>query len=126
MWSNSPGFPITKAQNNTYNIQSAAFAHALGLSIGLKGNTSEVPTLWPYFDWTLNEQCWEFSECVSIATNFLANGKAAFNIEYNVDPECAVANAWHMNSARRDLDLLGPTNSKYRYTPCIPDTQDSW
>jgi hypothetical protein len=126
VWSNSPGFPITKAQNNAYNIQIAALAHALGLSIGLKGNTSEVPTLWPYFDWTLNEQCWEFSECDSIATSFLANGKAAFNIEYNVDPDCAVANAWHMNSARRDLDLLGPTNSKYRYTPCIPDTQDSW
>ncbi|MEI7769441.1 MAG: endo alpha-1,4 polygalactosaminidase, partial [Chloroflexales bacterium] len=126
VWSNNPGFPITKAQNNAYNIQIAALAHDLGLSIGLKGNTSEAPTLWPYFDWTLNEQCWEYSECDLIATSFPANGKAAFNIEYNVDPDCATANAWHMNSARRDLNLVGPTDPQYRDTPCIPDTQDSW
>ena len=126
VWSNSPGFPITEAQNNVYNIQIAALAHSLGLSVGLKGNTSEAPALWPYFDWTLNEQCWEFSECDSISTSFLANGKAAFNIEYNVDPDCATANVWHLNSVRRDLNLVGPTNSQYRYTPCILDTQNTW
>jgi hypothetical protein len=126
VWSNNSGFPITKAQNNAYNIQIAAMAHELGLSVGLKGNTTEAPELWSYFDWTLNEQCWQYRECDNLSTSFLAHGKAVFNIEYDVNPDCATARAWHMNSARRDLNLVGPTNSGYRYAPCTPDTQDTW
>jgi len=126
VWSNDSGFPITKAQNNTYNQLIAAAAHSVGLSVGLKGNTTEAGELWPYFDWSLNEQCWEFQECNNLKSSFLDHGKAVFNIEYNVNPDCATANAWKMNSARRDLNLVGPTNANYRYAPCIPDTQDSW
>lgn len=126
VWSNDSGFPITKDENNSYNQQIAAMAHALGLSVGLKGNASEAPELWQYFDWSLNEQCWEFDECSQLATSFIANGKAVLNIEYNVDPSCAAANTMHMNSARRDLDLVGPTNSAYSYAPCVPDSQEHW
>lgn len=126
VWSNDSGFPITKQQNNAYNQQIAAMAHELGLSVGLKGNTSEAPDLWPYFDWTLNEQCWEYAECDKIRDSFIAHGKAALNIEYNVNPDCTTANAWHLNSARRDLNLVGPTNAAYRYQPCVPNNRDSW
>jgi len=126
VWSNDSGFPITRAQNNAYSIQIAAIAHSLGLSVGLKGNTTEAPDLWSYFDWMLNEQCWEFDECDLLRDSFLNNGKAVLNIEYNVDPNCAAANVWPMNSARRDLDLVGPTNPDYLYAPCVPDSQDFW
>ena len=126
VWSNDSGFPITKAQNNTYNRLIAELAHSFGLSVGLKGNTTEAPDLWPYFDWTLNEQCWEYDECDFLRDSFIAHGKAVLNIEYDVNPNCATANAWHMNSARRDLNLVGPTHSAYRYTPCIPDSQLFW
>lgn len=126
VWSNDSGFPITRAENNAYNRQIAAIAHSLGLSVGLKGNTTEAPDLWPYFDWTLNEQCWEFDECDLLRGSFINHGKAVLNIEYNVNPDCATANAWHMNSARRDLNLVGPTNPHYRYAPCVPDGQVFW
>jgi hypothetical protein len=126
VWSNDSGFPITKDQNNAYNQQIAALAHGLGLSVGLKGNTTEAGELWSYFDWGLNEQCWEFDECENLKTSFLDHGKAVFNIEYNLDPNCSSANAWHMNSARRDLNLTGPTNAAYHYVPCIPDSQAFW
>jgi hypothetical protein len=126
VWSNEPGFPITREENNLYNQKIAEAAHSLGLSVGLKGNTSEAPDLWPYFDWSLNEQCWEFDECELLKTSFLDHGKAVFNIEYNTNPDCKRANSWQMNSARRDLNLVGPTNSRYRYSPCIPDTKNSW
>jgi hypothetical protein len=126
VWSNDSGFPITKAQNNAYNQQIAALAHGMALSVGLKGNTSEAPELWSYFDWTLNEQCWEFDECDLLVSSFIAHGKAVLNIEYDVTPNCTQANDWHMNSARRDLNLVGPTNPNYRYTPCIPDAVDLW
>jgi len=103
VWSNNSGFPVTKEQNNAYNIQIASIAHYFELSVGLKGNTTEASELWQYFDWSLNEQCWEFEECDNLKESFLANGKAVFNIEYNRTPDCSKANAWHMNSARRDL-----------------------
>lgn len=126
VWSNNSGFNITKAENNTYNQLIAGLAHSLGLSVGLKGNTTEASDLWPYFDWTLNEQCWEYNECSLLKTTFIDHGKAVLNIEYNVDPNCTLANAWHMNSARRDLNLVGPTNPNYRYDPCIADSVDTW
>lgn len=126
VWSNDSGFPITKAENNAYNQMIAELGHKYGLSVGLKGNTSETGDLVDYFDWTLNEQCWEFSECDNIYNSFIKHGKAAFNIEYNVDPDCAQANAWHMNSARRDLDLVGPLNPDYYFAPCVPYDQAAW
>ncbi|HEX2913328.1 MAG TPA: endo alpha-1,4 polygalactosaminidase [Chloroflexia bacterium] len=126
VWSNNSGFPITKAQNNLYNQKIADMAHSMGLSVGLKGNTTEAPDLWQYFDWSLNEQCWQYQECDNLKSSFLDHGKAVFNIEYNTNPDCATANAWHMNSARRDLNLVGPTSSGYRYSPCVPDSVNNW
>ena len=126
VWSNKPGFPVTKADNNAFNQKIAELAHSAGLSVGLKGNTSEADELWPYFDWTLNEQCWQYDECEILKTSFIDHGKAVFNIEYNTDPNCALANQWQMNSARRDLNLVGPTNPKYRFQPCVPYTKTNW
>lgn len=126
VWSNDSGFPVTKADNMAYNIAIAGLAHSLGLSVGLKGNNTEAPALEPYFDWALTEQCWEYDECSLFETSFLQAGKAVFNVEYDVDPDCAKANAMHMNSSRRDLDLVGPTMPGYLYQPCVPDTQDVW
>jgi len=126
VWSNDSGFPITKAQNNAYNQMIAELGHKYGLSVGLKGNTTETGELVDYFDWTLNEQCWEFDECDFVYNSFIKHGKAAFNIEYDATPNCAQANRWHMNSARRDLNLVGPTSPDYRFTPCVPYTQTTW
>ncbi|HEX2912760.1 MAG TPA: endo alpha-1,4 polygalactosaminidase [Chloroflexia bacterium] len=126
VWSNNSGFPITKAQNNLYNQKIAEMAHSMGLSVGLKGNTSEAPELWQYFDWSLNEQCWHFKECDKLKSSFLDHGKAVFNIEYETHPDCTKANTWHMNSAFRDLNLVGPTNPDYRYSPCIANALNDW
>ncbi|HEX2909569.1 MAG TPA: endo alpha-1,4 polygalactosaminidase [Chloroflexia bacterium] len=126
VWSNDSGFTITREQNNLYNQKIAEMAHALNLSVGLKGNTSEAPELWQYFDWSLNEQCWHFRECDKLKTSFLAHGKAVLNIEYDGAPDCATANSWHLNSALRDLDLVGPTNPAYLFVPCIPNSINNW
>lgn len=126
VWSNDSGFNITKAENNAYNIMIAELAHKYGLSVGLKGNTTETGELVDYFDWTLNEECWQYDECDLVYESFILNGKAAFNIEYAVNPNCAQANEWHMNSTRRDLNLVGPTRSAYRFEPCIPYGQTVW
>lgn len=126
VWSNDSGFPITREENTTYNLAIADLAHSLGLSVGLKGNNSEAALNEPAFDWALTEQCWQYDECDNFRDSFLLQGKAVFSVEYDVDPDCATANAWHMNASRRDLQLVGPSNPDYLYTPCVPDSQDTW
>ena len=125
VWSNDSGFPITKAQNNAYNIAIANMIHSFGLSAGLKGNTTEAKDLVTYFDWSLNEECWQYSECSNMNV-FLSANKAVWNVEYSTTPKCAQANAMHMNSMKRDLNLVGPTRTRYKYQPCIPNTQNTW
>ncbi|MFN8467018.1 MAG: endo alpha-1,4 polygalactosaminidase [Caldilineaceae bacterium] len=126
VWSNNSGFSITKAQNNAYNMMIAELAHKYGLSVGLKGNTTEAPDLVSYFDWTLNEECWQYKECDYLYNSFIKANKAVFNVEYSTNPNCTQANAWHMNSARRDLNLVGPTSSSYKFAPCVPYSQTTW
>lgn len=115
------------AQVLKYNKQIAEMAHALGLGIGLKNHAgSDLAALEPYYDWSLVEQCWEYQECDSFVDTFLAKNKPVWNVEYNVAPNCAQANAWHMISMRRDLDLVGPRASGYVYQPCMADSKTTW
>lgn len=130
-WTNIPN--ITEADNLAYDLAIANLARALPLSIGLKNlmtdlDPTEYATFLPVFDWALNEQCYEFQECsvYTAAGSFLPAGKAVFDVEYNVSPDCSDADASHMNAQLTDLDLVGATQSGYAYTPCVPDTQDTW
>jgi hypothetical protein len=41
----------------------------------------QIPTLVPFFDWTLNEQCLEFNECDKLKP-FISANKAVFSVEY--------------------------------------------
>ena len=38
-------------------------AHARSLSIGLKNDVDQIPSLVSYFDWALNEECVQYNEC---------------------------------------------------------------
>ncbi len=124
---------VSEADNVTYDLAVGALAHGLSLSIGLKNvmtelDPSQYPSFLATFDWALNEQCSEYSECATYtgAGSFIPAGKAVFDVEYNVAPDCAQANQVHMNAQQTDLDLVGATDSGYKYTPCIPDAQSTW
>jgi hypothetical protein len=80
-YANATGFPLTGAQQITYNRNLAATAHALGLSIALKNDVDQLAALQPYFDFALNEECAQYSECAGYAV-FKAAGKAVWNVEY--------------------------------------------
>ncbi|CAF3429747.1 unnamed protein product [Rotaria sp. Silwood1] len=73
---NGGGFRITYRDQLTYNIWLAQEAHARDLSIGLKNDVDQVRDLVSYFDWAINEQCWEYNECNTlqpfITGNFLS------------------------------------------------------
>jgi hypothetical protein len=125
-WQNTSGFPLTESDNVSYDLAIAALAHSLGLSVGLKNVPSNAAAMEPSFDWALDEQCFEFNECDSYTSSFLAKGKAVWDVEYNKAPDCAQAGSAHMNAQMRDLNLVAPGGSGYVYNPCVPDTQTTW
>jgi hypothetical protein len=124
-YSNSTGFPLTAQDQLNFNQWIASTVHSYGMSVGLKNDVEQAASLQPYFDWALNEECYKYSECSSLVSFINAN-KAVFQVEYSGTGQCSSLNTAHFNSMTRDIDLTAPTDSTYKRTPCIPDTQDTW
>jgi hypothetical protein len=103
------GFPITAADQLRYNEMLAVLAHKLGLSIGLKNDLGQVPQLVGVFDFAINEQCFQYSECDQLVP-FIKAGKAVFEVEYQLgnDQFCAQANAMRFSAMRKNLALDAP------------------
>jgi len=79
---NDTGFDLTSEDQLEYNRFLARKAHARGLSIGLKNDLEQVNDLVDDFDFSINEQCFEFGEC-DLLRPFILKGKPVFNVEYN-------------------------------------------
>ena len=105
-YANDTGFPLTAGQQLTYNRWLARTAHTLGLSIALKNDLDQARRLEPFFDYALDEQCFEYSECDQLRP-FVAAHKAVFEVEYNLAPVrfCCQANALGFMSMRKHLSL---------------------
>lgn len=113
-YANDTGFTISAQTQETFDVAIANLAHQKGLSVALKNDVAQVSDLAPYFDYAVNEQCAEFAECDQYAP-FLNQGKAVFNVEYNVQPAtfCAPAIAAKMSSIGKQLAL-----NDMPWTPC--------
>ncbi|MEQ0562341.1 endo alpha-1,4 polygalactosaminidase [Amycolatopsis sp. NEAU-NG30] len=103
------GFPLTAADQLSYNRLLAGLAHGLGLSIGLKNDLGQVEDLLPDFDFAVDEQCAEFTECERLAA-FVKAGKAVFHVEYNLELTqfCAETTALGFSSMRKNRSLDAP------------------
>jgi hypothetical protein len=103
---NDTGFPLTYDDQLRYNIFLADAAHERGLSIGLKNDMDQISNLLSFFDWALNEQCFEYQECDTLLP-FIEAGKAVFNAEYSLETGefCAEARELGFNSIKKNLDL---------------------
>ena len=103
---NDTGFPLTYEDQSRYNIWLADVAHQRGLSIGLKNDMEQIPDLLPYFDWALNEQCFEYDECETLLP-FIQAGKPVFHVEYELEPGefCEEANVLNFNSMKKNWNL---------------------
>jgi len=105
-YSNHTGFPLTAADQLTYNRWLARTAHRLGLSIALKNDTDQAAQLEPDFDYALDEQCFQYSECSKLRP-FVRAHKAVFEVEYNLPTSrfCPQARADGFMSMRKRLNL---------------------
>ena len=133
-WNNNSGFPLTYADQIAYNRAVAGWAHAIGMSIGLKGDLEQAHDLVDDFDWTLNEECYQYDECSQVSNEgrgadgkdyaglqlFAKAGKAVWIAEYTGYSDsrwskiCADSQANHYNTA---LYALGLPNNGGR-KPC--------
>jgi len=105
-YANDTGFALKAGDQLRYDKWLAATAHGLGLSIALKNDLGQERQLEPDFDYALDEQCFQYTEC-SLLHPFVAAGKAVFEVEYQLQPRsfCARANRDGFMAMRKHLDL---------------------
>lgn len=80
-YANANGLGLTAAMQLDYNRFLATEAHRRELAIGLKNDLDQVAALQPAFDFAVNEQCHEYSECGGYSA-FLDAGKPVLVAEY--------------------------------------------
>ena len=105
-YADDTGFPLTAADQLAYNRMLAALAHERGLSIGLKNDLDQIPTLVTEFDFAINEQCAEYDECDALIP-FIRAGKAVLHVEYHLDTTqfCAKTTGLNFSSMRKNIVL---------------------
>ncbi len=105
-YANRPGFPLLAGDQLRYNRWFAEAAHQRGLSVGLKNDLDQIEALVDLFDFAINEQCFQYTECDRLEP-FAAAGKAVFHVEYTLATSrfCKDAVARGFNSMRKRLDL---------------------
>ncbi|MCW2901118.1 MAG: hypothetical protein JWO67_3383 [Streptosporangiaceae bacterium] len=102
----STGFPLAAADQLRYNRFIARLAHERGMSVGLKNDLGQIPSLLKDFDFAVSEECAQFREC-HLLSPFIKTGKAVLHVEYKLPTEkfCAQTKALGFSSMRKRLAL---------------------
>lgn len=115
---NNPGFNFTARDQLAYNRFMANEAHKRNLSVGLKNDLDQVDELVDYYDFSVNEQCFQYDECVMLVP-FIDANKPVLNAEYpeedddlssdltdsSVNDLCTASNALEFSTLVLPLDL---------------------
>jgi hypothetical protein len=80
-YENNSGLNLTANEQLAYNRFIANEAHQRQLSVALKNDLAQITQLVNYYDFAINEQCFEFAEC-EMLTPFINQNKAVLNSEY--------------------------------------------
>ncbi len=116
-YANDSGFSLTATDQLAFNRFIANAAHERDLSVGLKNDLDQIAELVDYFDFSVNEQCHEFSECDALQP-FIDAGKPVFNAEY--------ASEFVNNTAARE-EVCAATRALGLHTLVLPlDLDDSF
>jgi len=112
-YTNDTGFPLTANDQLRYDTFLANLAHKLGLAVALKNDEEQIPVLLRYFDFAVDEQCFQYADCTTAQNGgfgldeFTRAGKAVFDIEYSLKLRqfCPAAKRDHFNALRKHLSL---------------------
>lgn len=105
-YKNKTGFPLSSADQANYNSLLANMAHKSGLAVGLKNDLDQIEQLLPYFDFAINEQCFQYKECDTLVPFINAN-KTVLQVEYKLKPSqfCTQAKARYFSSIKKNKKL---------------------
>ena len=101
------GWDISYATQLDYDQRLANLVHGYGLTVALKNDLGQLADLMPFFDYAINEQCFQFRECDDNPPPgypaWVAAGKTVFTVEYKKRTKrfCDQANAENFNSIRK-------------------------
>jgi hypothetical protein len=74
--------PITVSDQLSYDLWLTTEAHSRGLSIALKNDVENLVTMVNFFDFAINEECYNYNECKQYKDTFIKNNKAVFAAAY--------------------------------------------
>jgi hypothetical protein len=116
-WQSHSGLPITAQAQLQYNARIANLAHRMGFAVGLKNDREQAATLQPYFDFGIEEECFQFDECGPVSSWPSQYGKAVLSVEYELSPAAFCPKA---NSAAFDFNAIRKTDDLFDlpYQPC--------
>jgi hypothetical protein len=80
-YDNSNGLGLTQADAVDYMTFLANEAHQRNISIGLKNAGTIIPNVIDFMQWSINEECVQYSECSTYAP-FITQNKPVFHVEY--------------------------------------------
>lgn len=109
---NENGFDLNYDNQLKYNIWLSEQAKSRDLLIGLKNDLEQVNDLVNYFDFAVNEQCFEYNEC-DLLKPFVDAGKPVFGVEYELskDEFCEKANKLQFSFLFMTYNLSGERDS---------------
>jgi len=115
-YANNTGFGLTADEQLSYNKFIANESRKRGLSVGLKNDVEQIKELEMYYDFSVNEECHEYSECKQMQP-FIDANKPVFNVEYKKskserDKICANSNKLKFKTLFLPLDL----DDSFRYS----------
>jgi hypothetical protein len=110
-YTNDNGLGLTAAQQLDYNRFIATNAHMRNLAVGLKNDVDQISQLASYFDFAVNEQCHQYSECGDYSY-FTKAMKPVFNAEY--------ARKYKNNTNDARTKLCASSRANYLQTLILP------
>jgi hypothetical protein len=82
-YTNDTGFPLTAAEQLTYDTWVAQAVHALGLSVAQKNDPGQIARLSAFFDFGVVEQCFVQRWCGTFA-RYSNENRLVVDVEYGV------------------------------------------
>jgi hypothetical protein len=109
-YTENTGFPLTKADEETFLAALAAHAHGRGLAWGLKnGDATDgfATDVLPHTEFVLDEQCNQYSSCGAFSA--YTGQKAVFQVEYQLGTSafCDKDDMRGWNGVKQNVDLAG-------------------
>lgn len=108
-YASATGFPLTLADEITFDTRVADAVHALGMAWFLKNGIDGdrfITDMAPLADGAVDEQCWQYDECPALEP-FVTAGKPVLEAEYTgrAATVCPKARAFPMATMRKPRSL---------------------